>query len=240
MCKQSGLLLANFAQQLRRTTHLGLQPLVLSTQPALKIRIERVEHRIQRGPIESTVVIHPALKHRIDLAGDIHQFDGMPTVQPPMPDRLPNRFGSLRTNRRQKPDEEGSSPSLCAPGPKPIAQEVKLAHGIMCPSVAGTAVDDLRLLRMQLKMALRYSPFQGRPKRLRFLQAAAMTDHIVSASLESNARVPPTHPFIENVMQKEICQQRARYSPNAKGNFQFERLIGGWRALPLLDLRRKR
>ena len=31
-----------------------------------------------------------------------------------------------------------------------------------------------------------------------------------------------------------------RHSPNAKGNFQFERLIGGWRALPLLDLRRKR
>ena len=29
------------------------------------------------------------------------------------------------------------------------------------------------------------------------------------------------------------------HSPNAKGNFQFERVISGWRARPLLDLRRK-
>ena len=40
--------------------------------------------------------------------------------------------------------------------------------------------------------------------------------------------------------KRGIPQGFATHSPNAKGNFQFERLIGGWRALPLLDLRRKR
>jgi|SRR5215469_705508 len=34
--------------------------------------------------------------------------------------------------------------------------------------------------------------------------------------------------------------RRGDYSPNAKGNFQFDRLIDGWRNIPLLDFRRKR
>nr|AEH95305.1 putative membrane transport protein [Aplysina aerophoba bacterial symbiont clone AANRPS] len=31
-----------------------------------------------------------------------------------------------------------------------------------------------------------------------------------------------------------------RYSPNAKGNFQFDRMITGWRNRPVLDLRLKK
>ena len=30
------------------------------------------------------------------------------------------------------------------------------------------------------------------------------------------------------------------YSTNAKGNYQFNRVIGGWRDRPVLDLRLKR
>ena len=32
---------------------------------------------------------------------------------------------------------------------------------------------------------------------------------------------------------------RSGHSPNAKGNFQFERVIAGWRDQSVLDLRRK-
>ena len=35
-------------------------------------------------------------------------------------------------------------------------------------------------------------------------------------------------------------RRREEYSLNAKGNFQFERVIGGWRNRPVLDLRLKR
>jgi hypothetical protein len=35
-------------------------------------------------------------------------------------------------------------------------------------------------------------------------------------------------------------KQWAHGSPNAKGNFRFERTISGWRGRCLLDLRRKR
>jgi hypothetical protein len=37
----------------------------------------------------------------------------------------------------------------------------------------------------------------------------------------------------------DVRQQRRHDAPYAKGNFQFERLIAGWRDQPVLDLRRK-
>lgn len=111
--------------------------------------------------MEATVVVNPALKHRVELPGDIHQFDGMPALHPPAPDCVPNRFRRFRANRGEKPDEPFSSPRHCRPGPKPITQEVELAHFIMCPSIAALTEDDLRLLRVQLQMALSH-PWGGR------------------------------------------------------------------------------
>jgi hypothetical protein len=53
-------------------------------------------------------------------------------------------------------------------------------------------------------------------------------------------RPPLLNPQIEDVVQVNIRQQRRCHSPNAKGNFQFDRLIEGWRRQAVLDLRRKR
>jgi hypothetical protein len=53
--------------------------------------------------------------------------------------------------------------------------------------------------------------------------------------------VRPRHPEIERVMQEQVSQNRADYSPYAKDNFCFERVISGWRrALTVLDLRLKK
>ena len=41
-------------------------------------------------------------------------------------------------------------------------------------------------------------------------------------------------------VQVHVRQQRGNHSPYAKGNFQFERVVTGWRATRLLDLRLKR
>jgi hypothetical protein len=35
------------------------------------------------------------------------------------------------------------------------------------------------------------------------------------------------------------AEERAEHAPYAKGNFQFERVIAGWREQSVLDLRRK-
>ena len=53
------------------------------------------------------------------------------------------------------------------------------------------------------------------------------------AMLHTETEVP-----VEQV-QVDIRQQRGNHSPNAKGNFQFERVVVGWRSRAALDLRRK-
>jgi len=45
------------------------------------------------------------------------------------------------------------------------------------------------------------------------------------------------NPSIKRVVKKEIGQQRANHSSYAKTNFQFERVVTGWRGTPILDLR---
>jgi hypothetical protein len=52
-------------------------------------------------------------------------------------------------------------------------------------------------------------------------------------------RPPSVDPEVEYVVKVEVRQERAADAPYAKGNFQFERLITGWRDRPALDLRRK-
>jgi hypothetical protein len=51
---------------------------------------------------------------------------------------------------------------------------------------------------------------------------------------------PLLYPQVEHVVQVDICQQRRCHSPNAKANFQFERVVRGWRDRPVLDLRLKK
>jgi hypothetical protein len=40
-------------------------------------------------------------------------------------------------------------------------------------------------------------------------------------------------------MHVDVGEQRTAHAPYAKGNFQFERVIAGWRMQRVLDLRRK-
>jgi hypothetical protein len=40
--------------------------------------------------------------------------------------------------------------------------------------------------------------------------------------------------------QENVAEQGRDYAPNAKGNFQFDRVVAGWRDTPILDLRLKR
>jgi hypothetical protein len=54
---------------------------------------------------------------------------------------------------------------------------------------------------------------------------------------------PPPHfllkPQVEHKVQIHVGQDWAEHPSYAKGNFQFERVIVGWRAQRVLDLRRK-
>jgi hypothetical protein len=51
---------------------------------------------------------------------------------------------------------------------------------------------------------------------------------------------PLPDPQIVGVMQVDVREQRRDHSPNAKGNFCFDRVIPLDRSRPVLDLRLKR
>jgi hypothetical protein len=56
------------------------------------------------------------------------------------------------------------------------------------------------------------------------------------------ASLPPlVDPLIIGMMEVNVRQERADYSPYAKGNFSFERVICDWRTrVAVLDLRLKK
>jgi hypothetical protein len=68
-----------------------------------------------------------------------------------------------------------------------------------------------------------------------------MADDIIGIALKRDIRMVPAHPQVERIMQEEIRQEGADYSPYAKGNFTFDRVICGWRTgLSAVDLRLKK
>ena len=61
-------------------------------------------------------------------------------------------------------------------------------------------------------------------------------DHIAVRLLST----PCLSPQIERVMEIDIRQERRCHAPYTKGNFEFERVVRGWRSsYPVLDLRLK-
>ena len=57
------------------------------------------------------------------------------------------------------------------------------------------------------------------------------------ASIE--ARLHPGKELIK-FMQIDVGENRRDHAPYTKGNFQFERVVRGWRNTPILDLRLKK
>src|SRR5678815_1184367 len=174
MREQARSLMSYLDHQLPCPTHLELQALVLPAYPPHQVLIQRVEHRVQRRPIEATVVVQPPPQHRIDLLRHVSQLGGVPAVQPPPAHRLPDRPRRARTDRRQEAHEHSPCSRSCEPRPEAITQEVELIDAVCPLAVAVATVDYLRLLRMQHKRTLRHPIFQGRPECLRLVQSCLL------------------------------------------------------------------
>src|SRR5262249_39279642 len=157
MHEERGVTSPDLAKHLPGPTHLVLQALVFAAQPSLKVPIQWVKDRVQSGALEAAIVGYPAPKHWVDLPCHIHQGNGMPTMQPPSSDGLPDRFGRLRTDRWEEPGEQGAGPGFGTPGTEPIAEEVELEHLIVHATTAIPTEDDTRFLGMQLQVTLFHS-----------------------------------------------------------------------------------
>ena len=111
---------------------------------------------------------------------------------------------------------------------KVIPEEVK-ASGLL-------HVHEMRFLGMQPEPSRRGPALYERERLLRILRGAAQDDKIIRIAHHLVAR--RGHDVVERV-EIEIGEQGTDQSPNAKGTFQFERVVERWRSLAVLDLRRK-
>jgi len=81
---------------------------------------------------------------------------------------------------------------------------------------------------------------QGIPEPASFCFASAVADNVVGVSLERDGGETPPYPPVKSIVQEQISQDGADHSPNAKGNFCFDRVIALDRSRCVLDFRLKR
>ena len=101
---------------------------------------------------------------------------------------------------------------------------------------------DPRLAFVHRQLQLRHHvPHRGQGQ----LRPAATADHQVVRVVHD---VRPQTPFVPQFLPSQhepahvdIAEQRRDHAHYAKGNFEFERVVTGWRGIhPVIDLRRKR
>jgi hypothetical protein len=128
-------------------------------------------------------------------------------VQFPLPHGIAYRFCGFVADCRIKSDEKCTPPVFRSPGPKRIAQEIKLLLRIISSPIIIFTVNNPRLLQVKLQSTFRKPLFNRHPKSFRFGFAPTVTNPIIGIPLEGNPRIPPLHPHIERIMQKEIRKQ---------------------------------
>ena len=93
---------------------------------------------------------------------------------------------------------------------------------------------------MQFEPAFRQPGLERGLDRFRFVLSPAMNQPIICIPTPREIRVCPLDPKVERIMQEEVGEYRADHSPNAKGNFCFDRVTPLDRSYVVLDLRLKR
>jgi hypothetical protein len=132
---------------------------------------------------------------------------------------------SLVRNCGTEVDEELSLAIPPPSRPKRVAQKIELLVQVRPSPVIILAVDDLRLLRMQFQSTVLQASGYRRPNLLGLLLRSAVHDGIISETLKRHLPILRFHPSIKCVVQKQIGQQWADNSLNAKDNFAFERRL---------------
>ena len=215
-------------------------PLELIAGPADQESIDTMQSRGQFRLVEVTVVVDPALDVRSEHPRQILQGVVGPMVQRPPSDCLPDRLERSRTSRWQ----EGSAIATAVPDrlsrTKGVAEKVKRLDRKVATPVRVLTIDELRLRRMKNQPTGPEADLQGIPEPARFFFGSAVADNVVRVSLERDGREAPLHPPVESIVQEQIGQDGADHSPNAKGNFCFDRVIALDRSRCVLDLRLKR
>src|ERR1035437_5688504 len=158
----------------------------------------------------------------------------------PAPHLLPHSFQSISTHTRQKACELPVLTVDGTPWAKCKSKECELNMWIRGVVIAALAVHNSRFLWMHRQPAFRQSQCDG-PHYFFCLFLISTVNHCVIGVTGKRTRwIGALHPDIERVVHEQVHQNRTDHAPYTKGNFEFERVVRGWRSsYPVLDLRLK-
>src|SRR6516164_6174113 len=193
----------------------ALYPPRTAGQNSVDVSQGRVESRL----VVPAVVVDPTPDVAVKHPGQVVQRLVAALVKRPASDRLSDHLESLVACRRAEQDAKGTPPASRQPRPERVAEKVEPLVWVVSASIFILAVDDLRLLRMKRQSAVGEPLLKRCAQRPRLRLTAAVAYGIIGMALEGDARMAPTHPHVERVMEKEIRQEGTDHSPNAKGNF---------------------
>lgn len=99
-----------------------------------------------------------------------------------------------------------AAPVLGQPWTKLVPQERELGELKRAPSVRVLAVDDARLIWMQLQTDLRQSRSDRVPHLPGLTFAAAVHHRVIAVPFEAQTRELPDHPRVERIMHEHVSQ----------------------------------
>jgi hypothetical protein len=96
---------------------------------------------------------------------------------------------------------------------------------VLFPTILIFTVDDSRLLRMKLKMALFEPGLQHLLHSQGFLFGTTVHHSIIRIAAEWNLWIISPHPFVKHIVHEEIGKQRTDDSSHTIDNFEFEQTV---------------
>jgi len=130
----------------------------------------------------------------------------------PAANRGSDMLGRLGADGRQETHESASARDTRPTRPEGVTQEVERVLTEVPATSIVFAIDDLRLRRVKLQLALAQPPSHRLQDVLGLGSTHAVDHDIVSISLEQNGRKLPTHPSVECVVHEQVRQQRADHT----------------------------
>jgi len=163
MGEQLGMAAFDGMQPLPAGHQAAPEPFVFAHGPPHDELVNRAEFTAKFRGVEATVITHPSTEDWPRPGRYLFQLQVVPKMQTPAADTLPHSLGGLLADRRQKADKPYPIPVSRRSWPKRIAEKVKRPLGIATGTICVPAVDDLGLLRIELKPTFRKPLFQRLP-----------------------------------------------------------------------------
>ncbi len=121
--------------------------------------VDVLQNGTQRGPLIGTVVIDPSTNDGINILGDILQRHAVAKTEPPVPNPRSDVLTRGRTDAGCEPNKQTTLSGAYQTRSETVPQEIKLFAYLGTAWLVDVTTNNVRLLRMQLKLTFSKTPF---------------------------------------------------------------------------------